>query len=354
MTRLPRARDDVERAPARARRRGRSGVRRASAEPSGAARGIGRGRTSQDDRGARPTRATTPTGPAPAASATDPWGCSSAGRAPRSHRGGQGFESPHLHHPHSNRRRLGRRRRVRRARRAARSNGRAASGARPCDPGRREATTAQNRGPWPNTRRWASSWMTTVSSASGGARISRHEKASRPWREALPQRVRWSRMLIAAGVTPRAAACRRDLALDRGPGARLEPRLEDGRDRPPVGRREVDDRSRPRRRRRSARRVDRRAPVRAGTHAEAVEVAPEPDRRAVAQPAAGRELGPLARLAWRGGGAATARARPGTRRRAARGRAQPRRPAAGTVTTTPRSGWITTRRPRDRGERRSV
>ena len=27
-----------------------------------------------------------------------PWGCSSAGRAPRSHRGGQGFESPHLHH----------------------------------------------------------------------------------------------------------------------------------------------------------------------------------------------------------------------------------------------------------------
>ena len=28
------------------------------------------------------------------------WGCSSAGRAPRSHRGGQGFESPHLHHPH--------------------------------------------------------------------------------------------------------------------------------------------------------------------------------------------------------------------------------------------------------------
>ena len=30
-----------------------------------------------------------------------PWGCSSAGRAPRSHRGGQGFESPHLHHsPH--------------------------------------------------------------------------------------------------------------------------------------------------------------------------------------------------------------------------------------------------------------
>src|SRR4029079_16653738 len=27
-----------------------------------------------------------------------PWGCGSAGRAPRSHGGGQGFESPHLHH----------------------------------------------------------------------------------------------------------------------------------------------------------------------------------------------------------------------------------------------------------------
>ena len=36
-----------------------------------------------------------------AASAGSRWGCSSAGRAPRSHRGGQGFESPHLHHlPH--------------------------------------------------------------------------------------------------------------------------------------------------------------------------------------------------------------------------------------------------------------
>lgn len=32
------------------------------------------------------------------------WGCSSAGRAPRSHRGGQGFESPHLHHPSLRRR----------------------------------------------------------------------------------------------------------------------------------------------------------------------------------------------------------------------------------------------------------
>ena len=196
--------------------------------------------------------------------------------------------------------------------------------------------------------------MTTVSSASGGARISRHEKARRPWREALPQRVRWSRMLIAAGLTPRAAAWRAIVALDGGPGARLEPGLEDRRDRPPVGRPRGGRSARPRRRRRSARRVDRRTPGPRRHDAQAVEVAPEPDRRPVAQPAAGRELGPIARLARRGAGGATARARRGTPRRAARGRAQPRRPAAGTVTTTPRSGWMTTRRPRDRGERRSV
>ena len=46
---------------------------------------------------ARP-RATLSARPAARRAATPPWGCSSAGRAPRSHRGGQGFESPHLHH----------------------------------------------------------------------------------------------------------------------------------------------------------------------------------------------------------------------------------------------------------------
>ena len=40
-----------------------------------------------------------PAGRGPRATLGRPWGCSSAGRAPRSHRGGQGFESPHLHHP---------------------------------------------------------------------------------------------------------------------------------------------------------------------------------------------------------------------------------------------------------------
>ena len=50
--------------------------------------------------GVRPARCRVlhfPTGQ-PAVPDPFPWGCSSAGRAPRSHRGGQGFESPHLHH----------------------------------------------------------------------------------------------------------------------------------------------------------------------------------------------------------------------------------------------------------------
>ena len=48
--------------------------------------------------------------------------------------------------------------------------------------------------------------MTTVSSASGGARTSRQLNISRPWREALPQRLRGSRRATAAGLTPSAAA----------------------------------------------------------------------------------------------------------------------------------------------------
>ena len=78
---------------------------------------------------------------------------------------------------------------------------------------------AQNRGPWPNTRRWHSSWTTTVSSASGGARTRRHENDSRPLREQLPQRVRWSRMVTAAGLTPSAGGVAPDRALDRRAGA---------------------------------------------------------------------------------------------------------------------------------------
>ena len=96
--------------------------------------------------------------------------------------------------------------------------------------------------PWPNTRRWASSWMTTVSSASGGARISRHEKASRPCREALPQRVRWSRTLTAVGLTPRAVGMPGDRRARWRRAARgLQPRLEDRRGRSPVRGGEMDD-----------------------------------------------------------------------------------------------------------------
>ena len=137
--------------------------------------------------------------------------------------------------------------------------------------------------------------MTTVSSASGGARISRHEKARRPCREALPQRVRWSRTLSAVGLTPRAVGVPGDVALDRGAGPRLEPRLQDRRGRAPVGRGEMDDQLVLVR---AADPLDGRPPdARPRRHdAQAVEVAPVPDRGAVAQAAAGRERGAIARL----------------------------------------------------------
>jgi putative oxidoreductase len=86
-------------------------------------------------------------------------------------------------------------------RRGAPANASAASGASKMV-GPREATIAQNRGPCPNTRRWASSWTTTVSRASGGARTSRQLNIRRPCRDALPQRLRGSRRLTAAGRTP--------------------------------------------------------------------------------------------------------------------------------------------------------
>ena len=66
--------------------------------------------------------------------------------------------------------------------------------------------------------------MTTVSSASGGARMRRHENANRPCRDALPQRVRWSRIVTAAGRHAERRGMPADLAFDRGAGPRLEPR----------------------------------------------------------------------------------------------------------------------------------
>ena len=150
--------------------------------------------------------------------------------------------------------------------------------------------------PCPNTRRCASSWMTTVSRASGGARIRRQENDSRPWREALPQRVRWSRTPTESGVTRIAVGVAGDLAIDRGSGPRLEPRFEERRGGPPIRRGQPDDdlvlldpadalhRGPPRA---EPRRLD----------PEPVQVAAIPQRRAVAQPAPRREVLPVARLA---------------------------------------------------------
>ena len=138
--------------------------------------------------------------------------------------------------------------------------------------------------------------MTTVSRASGGARIRRHENDSRPWREALPQRVRWSRTPTAGGVTPKAAACR---AISRSIAVRargLSQRLEERRGRPPVAARQADDELVLLG---AADALDRRPP-RAGARRhdpEPVQVAAEPQRRAVAQAAARGEVLPVAGLA---------------------------------------------------------
>ena len=138
--------------------------------------------------------------------------------------------------------------------------------------------------------------MTTVSSASGGARMSRHENANRLCREALPQRVRWSRIVTAAGLTPSAAAWR---PISRSIAARARGLSHASRT-APIDRRsaggDVDDdlvllgAADP---------LDGRA-TQAGPRrhqAKSMELAPEADRRAVTQAAAGGDLGPVARLA---------------------------------------------------------
>ena len=193
---------------------------------------------------------------------------------------------------------------------------------------------------------------TTVSSASGGARTSRHENASRPSREALPQRVRWSRMLTAVGVTPSAPAWRamsrsiaalarglshasRTAAIDRRSAAATWTMISSS-SAPPI---------------RSTR--DRRAPVRAGTNRRRWRSPRKrmtaPSRRPPRASSSARSRACRARWRRNHGSRSARKAR--TWRS---GSTQPRRPGAGTVTTTPRSGWITTRRPRERGERRSV
>ena len=194
--------------------------------------------------------------------------------------------------------------------------------------------------------------MTTVSSASGGARISRHEKTSRPLARGAPPAGPLVADADRRGDHPEGRGVPRDVALDGGPGPRLEPGLEDGRGRPPVGgaRRTTSSSSSTPPIRST---LDRRAPAPAGTTRSRWS---SPRNRSVAPSRSPPRAASSARSrAWR------ARCRRSHGSRSARnastcrsGRAQPRRPAAGTVTTTPRSGWITTRRPRDRGERRSV
>ncbi len=213
--------------------------------------------------------------------------------------------------------------------------------------GRRDATSAQNAGPWPKISRWASSWITTVSRASGGASTSRHEKDNRPVREALPHRDRGSRKVIAAGVTPSAGAWSR-IAASIAALASL--------------RSQVSRIAASGRRSRATRWMtstsskqatsDRRTPDTAGT----TRMSMSRPRNGISPPsrAPARVASRATRSAWsarwrrthgsRSPRNATARCSPAAR--AAR--------VAGTVTMTPRSGWMTTRRPRARGECRRV
>ena len=122
----------------------------------------------------------------------------------------------------------------------------------------------------------------------------RHEKARRRPREALPQRVRWSRIEIAAGATFSASVCRSMARRIGVPRPRAEPRLEDVADRAPIGGREADVQlvlevaTDPR---------DRRATrSRSSLDAQPMELAPVAERRPVAQSAACGECGAFGRL----------------------------------------------------------
>ena len=138
--------------------------------------------------------------------------------------------------------------------------------------------------------------MTTVSSASGGARIKPPGEGQAGLSRGAPP----ARSLVAdahgSGIDGQRGGMAPDLAFDGGPGAGLEPCFEDGTDRPAVGRRDVDDDLvllRP------TDALDARPP-RPGpgrNEAEPVEVATEPDRGPIAKSAAGGEDGPLAGLA---------------------------------------------------------
>jgi hypothetical protein len=211
--------------------------------------------------------------------------------------------------------------------------------------GRRVATSAQNLGPCPKTRRCASSWQTTVSSASGGARINRHENESRPEREALPQRVRGSRSVKAAGLTPNAAPCSATTAsITRRASIRSHVSRIVASGRRYAATRWMTSSSS------NDATVDRRTPDTAGTTRtwwSRPRNGMLPPSRAPPRAAIRRATSACCPRCLRSHGSRSAR------NAAARRSCSGRSVRAGTVTTTPRSGWMTTRSTRARDERLS-
>ena len=170
-----------------------------------------------------------------------------------------------------------------------------------------------NAGPWPNTRRWHSSWAATASSASGGARTRRQLNDRLPLREQLPQRLVVSRIVTRAGRDAERRARGASIArVEGGAGARAEPGLEDGRRRAPVAGDPLDEQL-------VAvvaadARDARRARCRGGAGDDADPVRrPEVRHAAGRRPArAGRRGGPRAPPGGRGGAGSRPRARRGT------------------------------------------
>ena len=190
--------------------------------------------------------------------------------------------------------------------------------------------------------------MTTVSRASRGARMRRHDSDTRPVCEALPQRVRGSRTVTFRGVTPRPAACRSMASsiLERASSrSHASTTTTSGRASP--GARWMTSSSSNRTT------LERRAPPTAGTTrigttrpSSRIDPPSRAPPRAASVGSDIRVAGEVAADPWLA--LLKEFARPVVRRPPV-----PER-VAGTVTTTPRSGWMTTRRPRARVECRSV
>ena len=144
-----------------------------------------------------------------------------------------------------------------------------------------------------------------------------------------------------------------DGLVERRPRAGPEPRLEDGRRRASIPRNPFHQQlvavvapdARDARRPMRGRRRDDPDPVR---H---TEVRDDPAGRRAAAARRGRARAATWRSRWRRIHASRSARNSWTN---GSGRAQPRRPAGGSDTTTPRSGWIVTRRRRERGDRRRM